>query len=54
MAKIGYSFKLFREFVAFARANRAYWIIPLILVLGATGFFVVAGQAAAPLIYTLF
>ena len=54
MSKARYSFRLFREFVAFARENRAYWIIPLIVVLAATGLLVVASQTAAPLIYTLF
>jgi hypothetical protein len=46
--------RLLREFTAFARENRTYWIIPLIIVLGVAGLLVVAGQAAAPLIYTLF
>jgi hypothetical protein len=54
MSKIRYSGKLLREFLAFARAKRAYWIIPLILVLGLTALLVVSGQAAAPMIYTLF
>ena len=54
MGKISYSGKLFREFVRFARHNKAYWIIPLILFLGITAFVVVAGQSAAPLLYTLF
>ena len=54
MGKARYSVKLFREFVQFARENRAYWIIPLILMLGITGFIIIAGQAGAPLIYALF
>ena len=54
MSRIGESFKLFREFVRFARANRAYWIVPFILVLGLTGLLIVAGQAGAPLLYALF
>lgn len=54
MRSLRESTRLFREFVSFARENRAYWIIPLILVLGAAGLLVVAGQAAAPLLYTLF
>ncbi len=45
---------LFREFVGFARHHRAYWIVPLIVMLGIAGFLIVAGQAAAPLLYTLF
>ncbi len=54
MAKIGYSFKLFREFVGFAREKRAYWIVPLIVVLGLAAAVIVSSQVAAPLIYTLF
>jgi len=54
MAKIGYSYKLLREFVGFARENRVYWIVPLVLVLGLTALLVVTGQTAAPMIYTLF
>ncbi len=48
------SIKLLREFVGFAREHRTYWIIPLIVMLGIAGFLIVAGQAAAPLLYTLF
>jgi uncharacterized protein YdaL len=48
------SIKLFREFVGFAREHRTYWIVPLIVMLGIAGFLIVAGQAAAPLLYTLF
>ena len=54
MSKLGYSLKLLREFVGFARANRVYWILPLILVLGISALLVVVGETAAPLIYTLF
>ena len=54
MAKITYSVKLFREFVGFARENKAYWIIPLALLFGLISLVIVGGQAAAPLLYTLF
>jgi len=54
MAKIGHAAKLFREIARFAVANKAYWLIPLILVLGIAAVVVVASQGAAPLIYTLF
>lgn len=54
MRRAGYGWKLFREFVGFARENKTYWIVPLVLLLGLTAIFVVAGQVAAPLIYTLF
>ena len=46
--------RLFREFTAFSRESKSYWLIPLIIALGVAGLLVVAGQAAAPLIYTLF
>jgi len=54
MSKIRYSSKLFREFVGFARENRAYWIIPLVLVLLLAAAVIVSGQTVAPLLYTLF
>ena len=54
MRKTGYGFKLLRDFVGFARQNRAYWLIPLIVLLGIAGIVIVAGQSAAPLLYTLF
>jgi hypothetical protein len=54
MARLRDSMNLFRDFVAFARHNKAYWIIPLVLVLGLAATLVVVGQTAAPLLYTLF
>ena len=54
MAKIGHGAKMLREIVRFAVANKAYWLIPLILVLGIAAVVMVASQGAAPLIYTLF
>jgi hypothetical protein len=54
MRKSGYGFKLIGEFIRFARANRTYWLIPLLIVLGIAGVVIVAGQSAAPLLYTLF
>lgn len=54
MAKANFAWKLLREFVDFARYNRTYWIIPLVLLLGLAGLLIVAGQVSTPLIYTLF
>jgi hypothetical protein len=54
MARVGYGFKLIRDFFGFARQNKAYWIIPLIAMLGLVAAVVVVGQASAPLLYTLF
>ena len=54
MSKAGYSLKLFRQFVQFARETRKYFLIPLIIVLALAAVIIVVGQSAAPLIYTLF
>ncbi len=54
MARLRYSFRLLREFTLFARYHKAYWIVPLIVILGLAALVMVAGQTAAPLIYTLF
>lgn len=54
MRKLAYAGRLFGEFVRFARAHKVYWIVPLMLVLGMTSLLIVAGQSAAPFIYTLF
>jgi hypothetical protein len=54
MSKLGYSPKLLREFVRFARENKVYWIVPLAVVLGLFAMLTVASQVVAPLVYTLF
>ncbi len=54
MSRTSYSLKLLREFVGFARQNKMYWIIPLILFLGFTSLLVVVASGSAPLIYALF
>ena len=54
MNRAGYALRLVSDFVQFARAHKVYWIIPLLLILAVSGLLVVGGQAAAPLIYTLF
>ena len=54
MRKLGYTGKLFREFVQFARQNKMYWIIPLVVILGLMAVIIVAANTAAPFIYTLF
>lgn len=54
MPKLRYAWRLLGEFLGFARHHRAYWIIPLVLMLAITGLAVVTSQAGAPLIYALF
>ena len=54
MPRFGYAFKLLREVWGFARENKVYWIVPLVIFLGIAAFLVTVGQASAPLLYTLF
>lgn len=54
MGRLGYSFKLVAEFSRFARENKAYWLVPLVVVLLLAGILVVSSQGAAPFIYALF
>ena len=54
MSKLRYSSTLFRDFVAFAREHKVYWIVPLVIVLGALVLLVVTGQVSAPFIYSIF
>jgi hypothetical protein len=54
MGKFKYSGKLLGEFVGFARAHRAYWIVPLVILLAGASVLIVAGQSLAPVLYTLF
>lgn len=46
--------RLLKEFGQFAMQNKAWWIIPIILVLLLLTIFIVAGSGVAPFIYTLF
>jgi hypothetical protein len=46
--------RLLMEFVGFAWKNKAWWIVPIILVLLLLALLIVTGETAAPFIYTLF
>ena len=54
MGKLAHSFKLVAEFARFARENKIYWLVPLVIVLMLAGVLVVSSQGVAPFIYTLF
>jgi membrane glycosyltransferase len=46
---------VFREYVAFLRHNKKWWLIPIVVTLLLVGVLVILGStAAAPFIYTLF
>jgi len=46
--------QLLKEFVGFAWHNKAWWIVPVVLVLLMMALLIVLGQTTAPFIYTLF
>ena len=54
MSKLRYSATLFKQFLQFAKAHKAYWIIPLILIMALMVVLITVGQFSAPFIYTLF
>lgn len=54
MGKLKHTGRLLGEFWAFAHENKAYWIIPLILVFLVVALLVMAGTGSLPWIYTLF
>jgi hypothetical protein len=54
MTRVRHGFALFREFLGFARAHKAYWIVPLLVVLALLVALIVVGKSTAPFIYTLF
>jgi hypothetical protein len=45
---------LLKDFLGFAWHNKAWWIVPIVLVLLLLALLIVTGQTAAPFIYTLF
>ena len=47
-----HSARLVRDLIGFAVLNRAWWLIPVMVVLAVITIFIVVGQAAAP--YTLY
>jgi hypothetical protein len=54
VGKIGYSFRLLKEFWGFARTHKAYWIVPLVIILGLVTILIFSTQAVTPFIYSLF
>ena len=46
--------RLLMEFFGFAWHNKAWWIVPMVLVLLLLALLIVTGQSTAPFIYTLF
>ena len=46
--------RLLAELGRYAARNKAWWLVPMALVLLVLGIWIVTGQATAPFIYTLF
>ena len=49
-----YLLRLLKEVGEFAWHNKAWWIVPIVLVILLLSLLVFVGQTAAPFIYTLF
>ncbi|MBN1653182.1 MAG: hypothetical protein JXA30_05340 [Deltaproteobacteria bacterium] len=54
MTRLKYLLALLREIGEFAAANKAWWLIPIALILLGVASIVTLGGSATPLIYTLF
>jgi hypothetical protein len=54
MKRISYLLSLFRELGEFARANKAWWLVPMAVILLGVAAIVTLTGGASPLIYTLF
>ena len=54
MHHLRYLRHLLAELGRYAARNKAWWLVPLVLVLLVMGALIVAGTNVAPFIYTLF
>lgn len=54
MRTLKYLGRLIGEFFEFAWQNKAWWIIPIVLVLFLLMAFIIGSSSVAPFIYTLF
>ena len=54
MKILKYLGRLLKEFGEFAWQNKAWWIVPIVIVLLLLSALIFAGASVAPFIYTLF
>lgn len=54
MRLLHHFFAFVRDLFAFARENKAWWIVPVVALLLAVGAVVVSVSAISPFIYSLF
>ncbi|MEM9191534.1 MAG: DUF5989 family protein [Myxococcota bacterium] len=53
MYRLRYLGTLLGHVWSFAKENRAYWLIPMLVVFGILSALVFLGEASAPFVYTL-
>ncbi len=54
MERIRHLLTLLREVTEFAAANKAWWLVPVLVILLGVAAIISLGSGATPLIYTLF
>jgi uncharacterized protein DUF5989 len=54
MRRFRYLLGLVKEIGQFAAANKAWWLVPITVILVLVAAVITLGSSAAPLIYTLF
>ena len=54
MKILKYLGRLLKEFGEFAWHNKAWWIVPVVLILLLLSVLIFVGSSAAPLLYTFF
>lgn len=54
MARRNARLQLIRDLVAFARKEKKYWLVPLVLAMMVIGLVIAASLWTSPFVYTLF
>jgi hypothetical protein len=54
MSRLRHFFRLFADLLSFARQNKIWWIVPLVLLLLVVGVLIVGVSTISPFIYSLF
>jgi len=54
MKRLAHIFTLLRELAEFAAANKAWWLVPIAVILLGVAAIITLTGSATPLIYTLF
>jgi len=54
MPRLRNGVRLAADIWGFARQHKAYWMVPIVVVLALVAVLLVVGQTVAPFIYTIF